>query len=368
MNLQQLEKIFPRLVEAKDPASGKPISREFISPPGRGKSSFIKQMVRKMSRLTGVEWGLSTTFIATSNPMTMMGYDMPQKRISDGKLVSCFIDPFWMTTDREWGERPMSSFQRGIWLLDEWDKGEADVKKLSAEGFLNGRVGPHWLPEGWLVMACSNRAKDRSGSTKNYDFIINRREEIHVSDDLDSLNRWMDLNNIHPTIKTFVARNPQIVFQDLPELQGPWPTPRSIMMAAGELEALSGKPGELALDATANELCTGIIGTAATAQLFATIRLQDQMPEFADIMKNPTTCKIPKGLDAQMLVCYHLAALVEEEHLASAITYIERMPSEFSIVFVKAASGRNQDFVLTKAFGDWSIKNAAILAAVESLK
>jgi hypothetical protein len=79
-------------------------------------------------------------------------------------------------------------------FVDEADKMETDAKEIVGEGCLSGRFGPHQLPPGWIVWMAGNRAGDRSGSTKELVHLINRRREIDVTDDLESLLNWMNEN------------------------------------------------------------------------------------------------------------------------------------------------------------------------------
>jgi hypothetical protein len=104
--------------------------------------------------------------------------------------------------------------QRGVIFIDEADKMDIDVKKVVGEMALSGRCGPHKLPDGWVVWMAGNRAGDRSGSTKELDHLINRRDEIDVTDDLASWEMWCIKRGVHHTIIAFGVGNPHIVFPD----------------------------------------------------------------------------------------------------------------------------------------------------------
>ena len=339
------------------------ISIELLSAPGRGKSEFVRQTVDRMSARDGRPWGFATMFLATMTPSDLLGYMVPSKA-SDGSMSSVFTRPAWMTTV---DGHDVREFQRGILFLDEFGQGEADVKRASAELLLNRQLGPHKLPDGWSVVAASNRANDRSGVTKSFDFVINRRLQIDITDDLPSWEDWAVKNDIEPLFIAFAVQNPHIVFADgVPDKQGPWCTPRSLVMVSKLLRSISGPGREIPVDASAVEIASGMIGEGAAAQLFAFVRLGQEMPKFEDIVKDPAKAKVSTKPDANMLICYSLAARVDIATVDPVIEYIERLPKEFAVTFAKTAGRRNKQLVVTKAFGQWCARNASLVTILDA--
>lgn len=336
------------------------VSIELISAPGRGKSEFVLDQTMQQSKVDGFEWGFATCFLATMTPADLMGYMVPSDQ--DGRKIARFTLPPWYRTR---DGRLLSEFKRGVLFLDEYGQGEADVKRASAELLLNGQLGEHKLPPGWSVVAASNRASDRSGVTRSFDFVINRRLQIEITDDLQSWEEWALRNGVHPTIVTFATRNSQVVFTDgVPKEQGPWCTPRSLVMLARILTSLSDDPDRLPTTPDAVEIASGMIGVAAASQLYATIKLEHELPRLNDILMSPGTAKLPGAPDARMLVCYQLAAWATEDNVDPIVAYMERLPQEFALTFGKAACTRDPDLVNTRAFGQWAMKNASLMSAI----
>lgn len=358
MHFNALRRQMPALLD-----SG--VSIELISAPGRGKSEFVADTVETMSKRDGSEWGFATLFLATMTPTDLLGYMVPEKRSFNGSgeaLVSSFTMPPWMLTR---DGVPVTHFRRGILFLDEFGQGEPDVKRAAAELLLNRRLGPWALPRGWSVIAASNRASDRSGVTKSYDFVINRRIQVDISDDLQSWEDWAFQHGLDPLYIAFANQNPQIVFSDgVPEKQEPWCTPRSLVMC----ERILKRGNEIATDPDSVELATGMIGAGAAAQLFAFIRLGQEMPKYDEIVKSPKQVKVPGKPDAQMLVCYSLAARVSAQDAEPIVTYIERMPKEFAVTFAKAACKRDFSLVNTPTFSAWCAKNSSLMTAIVDAK
>lgn len=359
MNLTEIAKVLPALLD-----SG--VAVELVSAPGRGKSELIDQTHAKLNKRDHDKggWGLAKMFLATQTPPDLIGFVFKGEMEHDGKKIATSEPtlPAWMITQ---DGKPVWEYPRGILFLDEFGQGQADVKAAAAELLLNGRIGRHQLPKGWSVVAASNRSSDRSAVTKSLDFVINRRVELTVDDDLQSWENWAFDAKIEPLFISFANTNPQVVFDDkVPEKQGPWCTPRSLVLLSRMLDQLRDDQGRIPTDKAAVEIATGMIGKAAAAALFAHVKLGHEMPSIDDIIKNPTKTKVPTKPDACMLVSYNLAARVDDKNAEPVITYMERMNKEFAVSFAKAACRRHPQLVFHKSFTAWSDKNASLMTAL----
>jgi hypothetical protein len=372
MKFTDLDRIAPALFLAGQ-------SLELRSSPGRGKSMWTRSQVNRMSKMTGSKWGYASCFLATMTPSDLMGFMVPMKD-EQGRVLSQFSLPSWFqTADPETGKldgKMASDYERGILFLDEFGQGEADVKRASAELLLNGQLGPHKINKstvdrpGWIVIAASNFVSDRSGVTKDFDFLINRRTLINIDDDTVGWEDWAMDHGVNPILIAFAHQNVNIVFsKGVPDKQGPWCTPRSLVHVGEQLEAIAGvKGGDLPLDPVSMEIAQGTIGAGATAQLFAMIKLGQEMPRYEDIVANPMNAKLPKQPDAQMLVCYRLAANVTTKDVDPIVDYVERLPKEFSVTFAKQAVRRDTSLVNTKRFGKWCTDNSTLMAAIQDVR
>jgi hypothetical protein len=334
------------------------------SAPGRGKTTTVISAVPRIAKALDKDLGIVVINGPLLTPADAVGYLVP-KHLEGGRTVSVYTDPFWFVTSE--GKR-LDEYDGGVIFVDEADKMDVDVKKVIGEMALTGRCGPHRLPPGWVTWMAGNRSQDRSGSTKELDHLINRRVEIDVTDDLAGWEKWCLQNGVDATVVAFGMAHPQIVFSEsLPDKQGPWCTPRSLV-AAGELLMAHSTDGKIPTDDAAVEDAAGAIGQAAAAQLFATIKLASELPSIESILANPDKAKMPGAPDAQMLVAYQLAATATDQTLPAIIKYVERLPADFSITFAKALCTRNPMFAARPAMLDWSKRNSSIMATMSVLK
>jgi hypothetical protein len=348
------------------------ISTHLESPPGVGKSDFVDDLVAWLNKRDGEgTWGLATCFLATFTPTDLLGYMVPTKVTNpDGtqSLASVFTTPSWMMTQpsKEYPHgRHINTFQRGIVFLDEWSQADGDTKKAAAQLKLKGQVGPHKLHDGIAVISAGNRKDDRSGVTKEFDFVINREQRISIHPDFQSWENWAVAHGVMPLTIAFAQQNPQIVFEDkVPTEQGPWTTPRSLCMVDKLLQVkMARNGGEIPETPEVSEQLMGIMGAGA-AQYMSYIKIQREMPKYAEIVKNPGGVKVPNKPDAQMLVCYQLAHDVKEKDAGPVIEYIERLPKEFAVTFATTACRKNVNLVSTPAFDKWARNNSSLMAAI----
>lgn len=339
------------------------------SGPGRGKTTTIVDAVPAIAREIGKNLGIVIINGPNLTPGDTIGFGVPKHSTGpDGKPISemVFTLPFfWRTAEG----KMLEEYDGGIIFVDEADKMDVDIKKVMGEMALSGRAGSHKLPQGWVVWMAGNRQGDRSGSTKELDHLINRRFEIDVTDDLQGWENWCLRNGVHHSIVAFGVSNPQIVFPDsLPEKQGPFCTPRSLVATGELLVTLAGNSGKIPTDEFAIELAAAGIGPAAAAQLFATLRLENELPAIETIIAAPKQAKLPSKPDAQMLVCYKLAALSTKENLTPIIDYVGRLPADFAATFAKAAITRVPMLAPHPAMVAWAKSNANLLSIIGQLK
>jgi len=330
------------------------------SPPGRGKTDTLISAADVIGKRLNKNMGYVVINGPLLTPQDAIGYLIP--KYTETGAESCYTDPFWFKTR---DGKKLSDFDGGIVIVDEADKMDTDTKKVIGEAALSGRLGPHVLHGGWIVWMAGNRTQDRSGSTKELDHLINRRMELDITDDLEGWTEWAVLHNVMPLTIAFANQNPQIVFCEAdPVKQGPWCTPRSLVLCDNYIQVVRDATGDLPEDADTVEEAQGLIGTGPAAQYFAFIKLERQMPKFEKICAEPDKAPVPDKPDALMLIAYNLAHRVDDKTITPVVKYMERMPKEFAVTFMKAAVTRKSSIVATPAVQKWALENASLMAAI----
>lgn len=354
------------------------IAVELISSPGIGKSDWVEQLRARLERKYAVEVGLGIVHLAHLTPPDLNGF-MHFKHMPDGSSVSMFSQPTWLFSTMPGHEhRLLSSYPKAIVFLDEYGQGDLDVKKGAANLFLHGSIGTHRLGRNVHRIAASNRMKDRSGVTKNLDFVINRRAEIHMQSEFISWEDWA-VRHLVPPIFILYAKKYGLerMFKDeIPTVQQPWSTPRSYAAAVRFLEARRMRKEALGEDwssygameqeesAVVVGLLTGIIGEAEASGLMGWLRMKDATPDLQDIINDPDGTFVPDQPDAKLLTVYEAAYRVTEQTMKPIVHYIGKYSPDYHVTFAKAALKRNHKFITNNHMERFIKGNTALLNAI----
>jgi hypothetical protein len=338
--------------------------------PGMGKTSVIEaaaeQMVGRVNRRTGKpfnNFGIITVNGPSLTIPDVIGYGVPNRFKDSNKIERTemvFSEPFF-ARDRH-GNR-WDQFEGGFFFVDEFDKCDLDVKKLLSETFLSGRIGPHWLPEGWMICAAGNRSKDRSGSTKFFDHQINRTRWIDVDLPFGDWENWATDHGLLPVVIAFAKQNWHIIEAGVPEKQGPFCTARSLAKVDSYFQYLIGVEGYLPDDPVVVAETAADIGHAACHQLFAFMRIGAKAPTIEQIVANPRDRSlVPTDPSLQMITCYNCARETTEENLDAVTTFISMLDGEFSATYYRAVIKTHKYVVRSPQFMEWAAKNSKLMA------
>jgi hypothetical protein len=309
---------------------------------------------------------------ATANLADTIGFLLPHDvayQTSDGREVNIahgrYTYPHYFM-DRKTGQ-PAFMFKRGLIVIEEYGQAQGDVKRGLAPLVHNGekRMGEHALPVDFQVVLLTNRASDRSGVGKDFDFIINRRVEIEFRPALEPWLIWASENDVEPVVMAFAKKFPEIVFKgEHPEKQGPWCTPRSLVDAGKTIRAAGATESDFdAKDSFLMQNLMGSIGNTAV-QLMAFLKLRHSLPQFDDIINDPLNTPVPAQPDSKMIITFELAHKATKGSIDPIVQYMERMEKAFAVTFMQVLFKRAPAIASSKTIGDWSRKNHQLLAAI----
>lgn len=362
MNLSTIETRIPLWYE-----NG--LSFHLAGPPGIGKTSIVHQSIGRLKDRVSKDIGLIVVNGASLTLPDVIGYGIPNtftNSAGDEDVEMRFSRPFFSITadNSRWDE-----YDGGLLFIDEYDKiSDLDVKKIIAEAKLSGRLGPHWLPAGWIICTAGNRQEDRAGSTKWFDHDINRTLWIDVVLEFSDWEAWASANGLMPVTIAFAKQNEGGVFSGkVPEKQGPFCTARSLARLDGYFQSIIREVGYIPDEKVSHEEAAGIIGAGMAHQFFGFMRTGAKLPTVEQIIADPSGCEVPSSPDGQMIVCYNLARAVSDNNINPVTTYISRMDGEFSATFYRSACKSHKDMVKNKQFRDWAKANSHLMSTFNTL-
>ena len=317
----------------------------------------------------GEDYGIFELNAATANLPDVVGVLMPHDEThidAEGreKTITCgrYAYPYFMRDKRT--TRPAFTYKRGLVVIEEYGQATPDVKRGLASIIWDKRAGEHLFPPHTDVLLLSNRAQDRSGVSKDFDFLINRRVELEVRAELNGWLVWAHDNSVSNTSLAFASRNEDKVFSNAaPKEQGPWLTPRSLVSADRFIEKAVANGYKLDDPFVRNNL-VGLMGEGSSHVYIAFAKIRDHLPSFAAILADPHGTPVPTEADQQMFLVFDLASKAKRENMKQIVTYMDRMPSDFAIAFYRSALQRDGSLRSTQEFGVWATKNTSLLSAV----
>jgi hypothetical protein len=335
-------------------------------PSGIGKTSITEQY----ADMQGDDFAYMVFNGATANLADTIGFLLPHDVTYVDDKGGSHVVPHGRYTyphyfmDRKTG-KPAFMFERGVVVVEEYGQTQGDVKRALATLIQEHRVGDHKLPAGFQVVLLTNRAQDRSGVGKDFDFVINRRVDIEFTPELNTWLVWASENEVNPLVMAFAARNPEVVFKGVhPEKQGPWCTPRSLVAAGRTITAAEGMDVDFEDEKSfLMQMLMGSLGNTAI-QLMVFLKLRHSLPKFEDIIGKPELAMVPDKPDGQMIISHELAHRADRNNIANVVKYMERLPKAFSVTFIQVLLKRAPALVGTKAIGDWSRENHQLLSAI----
>jgi MoxR-like ATPase len=246
---------------------------------------------------------------------------------------------------------------RGIFFLDEVAQAPVAMQQVCGSIALERRVGEYQLPDGWWVVAASNRHEDQAGTIRTPANVLDRFVHLEVEADLADWQEWATAAGVRPEVRAFLNYRPALLHSwDSRQLRKQKATPRS-WHTLSDLLPLT--PPDLLLPTAA-----GVVGENVAPEFVAFAELHRQLPDLDRVLAAPSTAPVPR----EPAVLYALAgALAEKARTADAgllpnfVSYIGRLPEEFGVLAMRdAAAVRPQ--VLAPAAG-WLRTHRDVLLA-----
>ncbi len=246
---------------------------------------------------------------------------------------------------------PKDDTKETILFFDEMDRAAPSVQSAALQIVLNRRIGEHVLPPSTRIVAAGNGTTDRVGTNRTSAAGDNRFAHIYVEPDAEAWRAWAVGAGVHPLVVAFVAFRPNLLHDMTARDARSFPTPRTWETVAKFVDA----PDGIRFNAT-----TSIIGEAAASEFEGFVRIFRSLPSLDSIIADPTGSMVPTDHGALYAVACGLSSRATQDNLANILTYVGRLPREFSVLTMVDAHRRDPGLSHTTAFGDWCRANQDI--------
>lgn len=235
--------------------------------------------------------------------------------------------------------------KRGILFLDELNAANPQVQVACYSLVLDRRLANYELPEGWIIAAAGNRAKDRAAAQRMSRALSNRFAHIDVEADASS---WLESYAVHhcdPMLVGFIRFRPDLLIDEDPGKGGTddraYRTPRSWTRAGKHCNA----PDDIRMG-----LIKGQVGEEGAVEFEAFIRTYQNLPDLDDIFDDPKGTPLPKEPSAIYAVTAALGRHSTRQNFEAALTYAARLGPDYEIVTCMDATNRDESLTKSKAY------------------
>jgi hypothetical protein len=239
----------------------------------------------------------------------------------------------------------------GVLFLDELAQAPPLVQSACLQLTLDRRIGEYELPDGWSVVAASNRAEDRAGTHRLISPLLNRFLHLDLDVCHGDWQTWAVGAGIAPEVRSFLSYRPALLSQFDPAANPrAFPTPRSWQFVS---DVLPRTP-----DYLLHAVVAGCVGDGPAAEFLGFLRLYRELPDLDTVLARPDVAPVPR----EPAVLYALVgALVErcrhsQTPLAGFVTYALRLPDEFAMLALRDALAVNPKLASLPPVQQWIAK------------
>ena len=251
--------------------------------------------------------------------------------------------PDWMPTEGE-----------GILFLDELPQAPVSNQNIAAQIVNERRVGPHYLPEGWVIVAAGNRMSDRAGTNNMPSHLKDRLMFLEIEADLDDTISYYYSKRIDERICAFLRFRPEWLHKFDRDANA-CPSPRS-WERVGSIMSWGLDPVNL------QEAIAGQVGRAACADFSGFMKMYEAVPDIDELIANPDAADVPSDPAVLYAVCAALASRMNEKNVSNVVSYMDRLPQqEFTAFVVKDALSRDKSLKQSNAIRQWIMNKGKTL-------
>lgn len=333
LNLKQAKKAIRK-------ALSKGLVPTLQGPPGLGKSDMIRDIA------SSAKLKLIDLRLAQCEPNDLLGYPA----VVDGKSTYMPMDTFPLE-----GEDVPEGFKGWLLFLDEIRNAPVAVQMAAYKLILDREVGNHKLHPKVFIVAASNGEEDNCFVTPMSDALKSRMIHLRLRVDPEEWTLWALKNDIDTRIISFIGFQPdQLASHELSkDSEESYGCYRTWYFTSELIKGVS--TPELINDEVEQALVQGSIGSSTTTQFLSYLEFFADLPHYKEVLSKPETAKIPDHYEIGLVwaTIGMLSTNFEIKDIDPVLTYINRLPSEFQVVFIKDIAIRHKEVLGLKQMQPW---------------
>lgn len=234
---------------------------------------------------------------------------------------------------------------RNFYLIDEAPDASMLMQNLARRILWTREVNGMKLSDETFIMLTGNRTKDKSGAGRMSGKVKTAVTRLEMEANLQDWTDWALNVGIDPVLIQFLRFKPNLLAAYNADAEV-CPTPRQWEMVNYVPAAL---PPHLFF-----EDVKGKVGEGAAAEYTAFRKIYAALVSFEEIVMNPTGVVIPKDLSAQYAIVGSVAHNVSPQNIERVSKFVERMPTDFGVMFWNDSIKKTPALKTTKPFIQWA--------------
>lgn len=236
-------------------------------------------------------------------------------------------------------------------FIDDIGPAPTGVQAALMQLILARRINGHQVSDLVTFIAATNRREDLAGVNSMITPLVGRFTVLDLEMTVDDWVQW--------ALRTDIPIELIAACRFFPKWLTDWtpsraientPTPRN-MGAVGRL-----MKWEIS-DHLRLPLFAGRMGHAAATELIGFLDTYKDLPTIDDIIRDPSTAKLPDNPAGKYAISVALAAHVKESTFPQVVSYMERLEKEFEALFMKDVASHNSTLCENITFINWAAKN-----------
>lgn len=306
--------------------------------PGGGKSSLGRDIIKTL----GINPERMTEFNPSlRDPVDIMG--VPRTEADVAK---------WIPMPEFYRIRDDGTDQPCALLIEELSDAPIPMQNPMCRVILDRYAGELKLHPKLFIIATGNRTQDKSGANRMSTKLGNRMQTLQFDENLDDWCDWAIDADLKMPLIQFIRFRPNLL-SDFDPNRSINPTPRSWALVNEVNDTL---PSDLYYGNIA-----GLVGEGAAAEFTGFLRIFRSLPNIDGIIMNPSKAEVPTDKAVMYALTGAISNRVSADNFDRLTEYASRLPQEFQVMYMLDSIKRKPEIKDTKAFVQWSVKNASVL-------
>ncbi len=328
----------------------------FLGPPGIGKTSFVRDAVKRLREIHGNDFYYQE--INPTMPLEEVGGIPDLIRTEGQPTVTDYAMPVWFPRKKD------NPDLRGIICLDDAMQGDKQMQITLANLIQARNLRGHELPDGVMIVATGNRSTDNAGSNKMLSHLADRMTVFNIeADPLSWINDFAIPNGVDGRIVAYIKQYQDRLNQFDPKATK-CPTSRTWAALSSRMDYIDSLKGTKNHEKFATAIIVGELGMAAGSMFWTYCSMFDKMPDLDAIIADPIGSSIDYSIDIRHATAVSLAKRLNSENFNNVLAYINRFDADLGAMVVKLGANNNPGIMNTEMFVDWATKNQELLHGI----